>query len=151
MLSAREKTSGAPNRKSGLGWKRQNWILWNSDGDLRVFWVFFEAEHREMYQQEVKPIHDDVRPGASVSASQIACGIPKKRKAHALRNLQCAIEDLGMVFPCTSCFDSFKTNYHEMWIWSSCGLSLWVWLSRKWGNQWTIYLRQLLSHLLNVQ
>ena len=52
-----------------------------------------------MYQQEVKPIHDDVRPGASESASQIACGIPKKRKAHALRNLQCAIEDLGMVFP----------------------------------------------------
>lgn len=76
-----------------------------------------------MYQQEVKPIHDDVRPGASESASQIACGIPKKREAHALRNLQCAIEDLGMVFPCTSCFDSFKTNYHEMWIWSSVDLA----------------------------
>lgn len=106
-----------------------------------------------MYQPEVKPIDDDVRPASksTFSTSKLAYGIPAKRTAYASRGLQCATEDLRMEFPHPSCFNTFKTNYREMWMRSSWGLHLRMWRSRKRANQWTMYLRQLLFNQLTVQ
>lgn len=66
---------------------------------------------RNMYQQEVKHICDDVTPGAAVPApfrfATCMWNYSEKRSA-CIRRHRGALEDVGMDFPCSSCSEVLK-------------------------------------------